>query len=313
MWELNRIIYYYDRIRINSKHSISDLKRILLAGNLKQYCRSFIIRMPSEVARMYCGFKSAIEIIAVKDNRLFIELLKLTDYKISYIELAVDTLYLTEQETLDVFEEEHIYLSKKYTSQCMLYEVDDALSEVEINNIEKEDDEEKYSTKTLYLGSKYNKFAMYSRISKIAGVPCVHIEWRFIGAYNIRKKTGIEMIEDLLDFDIKAFLIQYNTKYLVCEKINHYKHGLFVLSCKKSYVRNYNKNNKKHYNLAVEASHRFFKEKNFNTVAELKSYYKWLQNSLKKKRGRHSYRENKIKALSWIRLKSFFTPLYNNV
>ena len=99
----NAIVYYYDRIRINSVIPIDDLKEILPYKNLQKNCNSHsaVIRKPSFLAQKH-GYKSTIEAFQANDN--FREILKgcdIGDHGIARIEIAKDYGFKTYKDLLN--------------------------------------------------------------------------------------------------------------------------------------------------------------------------------------------------------------------
>ena len=117
-----RIDWYYDRVRINSKTSLTYLRSNIPIGALEKECRSITIRVPYRVARKV-GYKSRVEIIAPTKRffeiLLFHEML-LGEYVISKIEVAEDIACRSKPAARIAVKRLQKTLSKKYTARCTI-------------------------------------------------------------------------------------------------------------------------------------------------------------------------------------------------
>jgi hypothetical protein len=66
-----------------------------------------------------------------------------------------------------------------------------------------------------------------NRDCKFTGKPSVQKEIRLSGAANIKKRTGIEYIEDFLNFDIKDFYDKWEDKFIEEAEIDPSKIGIW--------------------------------------------------------------------------------------
>lgn len=313
-------IYYIDKIRIIVKERPDRLSNILPLKELRKYCRDINIYAykESETAYQY-GFLSAIDVVAVKKLDFFRVLGDyaefLTGYKISYVEIAEDSLYATQQETLRVFDNLLKHTVKKYSPDCMVFDAteydfeDETIGKL-INRKNVSDTEymaEKYSKKTGYWGTERHKLVIYPRLSKIAGKPSVHIEWRLRGAGNIKAKTGIASINDFIDFNINIYFRESEERYVRYKNIDHLRHGRFLMGIhhKTNTVTQY-LNGRLLIDRAARASQRFCRAYEIKTAADLLFYYKKEMKQMKEKgRGRRTMWEQKIFTLKYAKLKGF--------
>lgn len=320
-------IYYFDKIRIIVKERPDRLSNILPLKELRKYCRDINIYAykDSDKAFRY-GFLSAIDVVVVKNLDFFRVLGEyaefLTGYKISYIEIAGDSIYETQQETLVVFENILKHTLKNYSHDFKIYDATEADFEDEtigklINRKNVGDTEyleEKYSKKTGYWGTDRQKLVIYPRLSKIAGKPSVHKEWRIRGAGNIKKKTNIDNIQDFIDFNFNTYFMKNEERYIRHMQIDHRRHGRFLLGInnKTNTVTQY-LNGRLLIDRAARASHLFCRANEIIASAELKYFYKKEFELVRKKgRGRRTIWEEKVGKLTSAKVRGF-VHIYNNV
>jgi hypothetical protein len=230
--------YSFDYIRIITKEDRGSLVKSLPIIELKQNCHDFYIIRASEKAQKI-GYKSTLVIVAPSPKALE-TLLKCEEhlvyvpyfvgqrepYKISYLEIARDTPQRTEFEA----ERKILQLSKlqrmKWAKNNFVYNAYSG-NRNEWNWPQKDD--ELFSNRTWYYGGDKFKFAMYPRISKIMRLPCVHEEWRMVGASTIKKKTGITNIIDLIEADLNLIFERLHGNYITYEKIDYERFGKWLL------------------------------------------------------------------------------------
>lgn len=203
-------IFSIDRGRINTFLELKELNQHIPLDRLNKICKT-IIKPPSKIARWY-GYRSTIEFFGLpadKSKLFFQNLLFLENclhYSISYIELAKDVFFIDRDK---LFKAHHLVLNhqkKKYTSKGKIF----------FNG-------------TLYSGNRLDKkkekffSRSYDRDSKITGEECLHCEWQIEYPSNIKKKLGVNRIQDLIDLDISKCIDELNKKYLGYYEIDREK------------------------------------------------------------------------------------------
>jgi hypothetical protein len=216
--------YYFDRIRINIFAEKWKLKEILPIEDLQKESKSFQISV--------IGHKTYLFITAPTQN--FLTILSeysfhLMPYCISYCEIAHDIFYKKPTEAILSIERSYGTIRKKHSFGTVF---EDHKEKTKIQ-IKKDNERGLFHNRTFYSsffgnrGQKF-KYVLYPRYSKINGQPCTHEEWRFISSNVIRKKTGIRILEDLVEFDFKTFFETQAEKFIVHEKINHIELGRWI-------------------------------------------------------------------------------------
>jgi hypothetical protein len=285
--------YHFDLIRINSSQFVNVLKRNLPISDLKKECRSFRILEAFPQAAKY-GFRSRLEIVAPTQS-FFITLLKYESelnchykhltkvYKISYLEVARDTYYETASEADEAANSLRENLRKKWSTRTMECDV---LFEDKYRERNKRG-KGYFGRYTRYYGGDKNfNFTVYQRISKINGKPCAHEEWRFIGASQIKMKSKISSIADLINFDFQAFCRQQDSKYLAHESINIEKLGKWL--CGWTRRRKFTADEKR--KIIMQAGH-FLRHRKIKTPADLVNYFSKRKAEFRSKKGRKTKRE----------------------
>ena len=292
-----RQAYSFDRIRILSGQKLKILHQNLPQKELKTECTFFRLSPASEVAGKYY-FSSSLEIVNPTENffRLLLKHEKDLSYigiivskriepKISYLEMARDTFYQNDYEAEDAASELCGTFRKKWSPKNFNYDAryDPNVVEKKVRNIKGLGD------KAWYYGSKNFQIVLYPRLSKINGKPCVHEEWRFIGATTIKKKTDISSIGDFIGFDIKRCFEEMYCNYMIHEVIDYLKLGKWIL----------NWTRKK--NLASEEVHKaemqaylFCRHKNIKSSADLARFFKKEKDRIKAIRGRRTVYKSKV-------------------
>ena len=138
-------------------------------------------------------------------------------------------------------------------------------------------------------------------MSKINNSPCVHEEWRIIGAGNILKKSGIATISDLVSFNFKTFFENTREKHLIHEEIDHEKHGKWRLNWSRRKKLTEDENRQ----VSME-SRLFCLDHKIETAADLVRVYGELKVELKSRRGPKRVWE---KRLLTAKPKNFITHL----
>tara|TARA_B100000315_G_C14519773_1_gene560974 strand:- start:13 stop:1065 length:1053 start_codon:yes stop_codon:yes gene_type:complete len=334
-------IYHFDKIRILSKKEYSFINNYFPYAELQGLSNNLKIGFASFKAKKR-GFKTSIEITAPQASALKI----LADYdsffgtcNISYIEIAHDQVisdgynykdplwlvienkYIRERfitskrESIKLFEFLLNFTKKNFTYEQLVYRAkrndEDDYSDIEIEN-RKNDEEEKYYTKTGYWGSYNFKLAMYPRLSKMNDRPCVHSEWRIYRSDIIREKTGIISIRDLVNFDIEEFMSKQKDRQLKLVKINYEKLGRWLneIPAKVKTRKYFGKRKRLYYDRAARAGQGFCSYlravNGIETSAELWCYLKKELKMVPKMRGRRNRWKTKLQKLTRYRLNSFF-------
>lgn len=299
------MICYIDKIHFNLKVPKGYINQILPLRKLNYHSARCHLYCASEKAREF-GYLTKIE-IEQPEMEVFSLLAKhekfMSEYKISYIEIARDTLCSSKKETKILFDFKLKHLRRKYLRK---HEVCGS------NNSDKlKKSKTKYSDETGYWGTDNAKLAMYECISKKANVPCVHDEYRFRGASNIKGKTGISTLNDMINFDFEQFFTQQEEKYITYESIDYEKLGRWVnnIPPKVSVTKTFGKEKKIVYNRAKRAAHRFCRAEGINTVAGLIIFFKNELKKIRTKMGRRNQWDNKVLKLTPYIIKTFFKPL----
>lgn len=275
-------VYYFDRIRINSKEDINSKNEKLLSEILER--GHYRYEKPYPLAKRF-GYKSKLEIFAPTDKclkNLYEYEHIFGDYRISYIEITKDTSCESEQDAKEMADD-YWRIRKKY-SGGFVYNNNYTYPA----NRKKGDGLYPLNT-TFYYGSRDFKFVVYSRRSKLNGRPCIHEEWRIQGSTRIRQKTYIKSIADLIAFKLDVFLESQDKKYLVHEEVNNDKIALWILGWtrKKKFTR------EETMMVIAQLSH-FWSDYKINTPAQLITFFKNEKARIKSKRGRRTTWERKV-------------------
>jgi len=281
--------FYYDKIRINSEMNVSTNNKLPIKG-LEKNSYFFSIRKASLKAS-WKKFQSSLEIVA--PTQTFFQLLLQNEtiiepYMISHLEIARDTFYKTNYDAEHMCWETLKTCRKKFSSNHFIYD-----QRFEGNTKKRRNNPELFGQQTGYFGSDNFKYVVYARLSKINGMPCVHEEWRIRGAANIRKKTNISIISDLISFDLKAFFEDQYNRHICFEEIDNLKFGKWLLGMTRL------KNVTKQQLMKIQLAHRHFCDDwDISTYADLVRFFKQQKKDIKSKRGRRSAWDIKILSLT---------------
>jgi len=293
-------VYGFDKIRINFLVPLEDLRKKINSKLIRKHCRSFKIKDSHPWAKEWYGYHSTIRMVApkpkaIKHLKKYIE--DLGFYAFAELEIAGDKPYETKNETEYVVQENSKTIVKKWNTMHKIYRQGDYQDNPEeyhkILKKMRADDGSRYGEITIYSGSDRIKFVQYPRLSKYNGKPSVHSEWRYKSKYVIKQKTGIETIEDLLDFDTENFMDKQNEKFITHKKINKAKFGKF-LSGVDGRKRNFSKRQQMKIGLATTI---FCQAYNINSYPDLALHIRGLQKEVKAKVGRRNSWENKLISL----------------
>jgi hypothetical protein len=214
---MNETGYYIDRLRINSKRKVQELKKTFKVQGIQ------VIRAYRKA--MGWGFRSRLDLIAPTKEVLTViheNESKIHPYKISYLEIAKDTFQRTLRKA-DVLVSRNIgLLDRRWSRES--YKYDQKYENYKKYKKRKPD----LGTRTIYIGQKNFKYVQYARPSKINQRPCVHEEFRILGAKRIRQKTGISCIADLIPFDSEQFFERDYAKLITSKTIDKEKLGRWL-------------------------------------------------------------------------------------
>lgn len=192
-------IYHLDQIIIHSRTKTDILEKQLPIEELRKHCSYFAVQR-AEGGYWDNGWRSRLSITA--PSKEFFLLLQehepiFRPYVISKVEVAKDIIVPNRSlpELDGVVRGLHKSLSINYAKKGSA--VDVCLQETRHLPFY---DPAKGGI-TCYIKNKEWQLACYSRISKLTGQKCLHIEWRYLNTDSVKKKTGIITIEDLLNFD----------------------------------------------------------------------------------------------------------------
>jgi hypothetical protein len=292
-----QLAYSFDRMRILSGQKLKTLHQNLPKKELENECAFFRLSPASEVAGKY-GFSSSIEIVNPTENFFRLLLKHKTDLsysgifvskriepKISYLEVARETFYQKDWEAEDAAFELGGTLRKKWSPKNFNYDAmyDPNVADKKARNIKGLGD------KTWYYGNKNFQFVLYPRLSKINDRPCVHEEWRIIGASAIKNKTDISSIADFSGFDIKRCFEEMYRKYMIHEMIDYLKLGKWILG----WTRRRNLASEEIRRAKTQAN-LFCRRRNIRSAADLATFFKKEKGRIKAIRGRRTVYKSKM-------------------
>jgi hypothetical protein len=220
--------------------------------------------------------------------------------------VAHDKKYSNEFEAEIKVEKLYSCLRKKYTKDVFYYRNRDLIFDY---------DKGRTALKTLYFGTPNFRLSIYSRISKfIVRQPVLHLEWRIRGAEEIKRKTKIKTLHDLLTFDIKKFISLQAERQLAYEEIDMDKLGKWHMDWTRR--RKFSETEQSKIDLAAlmickEVKGRIKKwdgDLYDITYAELDSWFKNEKAKIRKKRSRHSDWERKILATDHSQFRRVVSP-----
>ncbi len=308
-------IYYIDRLTLNIRENLRTIRSIINANHLENYGRGFTLRKPNEATRLL-GYKSQLNVEVPKDELYpaLSNILKGIEYSIFSVEIARDTLYQTEFDTIRKSNIINKTLRKKW-SIAWVY---DAFKDLQryLSRRRPPHSEELYHSKTSYAGGKKFKYKVYDRISKIANQPCVHCEWTIVGSPTVKKKVDVKTLRGLANLDVKEKFSKFYQKFISYEEIDNEKHGRFIQNMSPrsrhaGVMRNGIRAGAKKM-IPRGASNQFVRAESIDSSAKLRNYYALQKKNIKEKLNRGeplSIREKKILKLSYRRFNTFFKPI----
>lgn len=183
----------------------------------------------------------------------------------------------------------------------------DQFKENEKQRAKRKFDAMRFGTLTGYLGSKDFRFVIYARKSKVNGKPCAHLEWRVQNSSNIKRKTGITTIDDLVSFDCKSYFESTYKKFIADGRIDREKLGKFLVGID-GRRKNLSKTEKNQIDLQI--CH-FLNAYGIETYSDLVDYFKQEKEKIMHQKGPRSEWSRKI--LSIKSYGRFRASLFNNV
>lgn len=216
--------YYFDKIGLSFPFYLNDLIEYLPVEEIKKESKiSNLIKRSYQTRQGW--IMSKLEIVAPTTNCL--QILKKyfpepESYKISYLEIAKDTVFNSNSEAIFHYSRIDESLFKKYTRE---YKIFDRFYRKEDNRFKK--DKSLISDWTSYYGRLF-QYVIYSRLSKINAQPCFHEEWRIKRTDLIKKKANIFSFDDLLNFSFELFFKYQNDRFLDHGQIDPIKLGKWL-------------------------------------------------------------------------------------
>jgi hypothetical protein len=231
--------YYIDYVKIYCNKTRAQLEKSLPLSFWRSFAdeigfapdrrgRNYHHRLKSSIIEILRPTKQLIQMLAAKEHLLG------PYYAISYLEIALDIVTPSESAAERMLKRIAKTMTRRYVSEHKLFQASDLKYEKRASS---ERLERLFSDSTYYWGlrNKAMHLALYAAYSK-AYLPelrsAVHLEWRIKHASNIRIKTGVDELRDLLTLDLKgtfSSLLQASMRF---NRINHKKHGLFLLNAK---------------------------------------------------------------------------------
>jgi len=262
----------------------------------------------SDKAQLF-GYLSKIEFSAVDPYilRCLKRTLEPDSYKISTLEIALDIFFETEREAIESLLEMENSVRKKYVPTVHYYDNNKVSDEKWAENYarQKKLNGEVFYNKTLYYGAENFKYVVYVRYSKMNGHLCLHCEWRLRGAALIKKKTGINNINDLINFDFEKFFTEQESKQLLRSGIDRDKLGKWLLGLSRR-----KKFSEQELQRIRTVANLFCHFNNIKTSAQLANYFRNEKKHILAKAHRRTAYDNKILKIDDY---SRFEVPYNNV
>ena len=290
-----RPIFSIDQVTLVTSTSTRSLNARLPIKELRYFCPEFRVLPLNKY-----NYKSKICFLALNLN--FLETLVRSEeligaYEISEIELAFDFPASDEREARAIHKYIYRNLYKKYHRRRQLSEC--SCNTPPPHSI--------IQGPTIYWEDRKSKTGLkaYCRYSKVTGKPAARLEWTLRGARDIKKKTGIDRIEDLIEFNSESFL----ERHFVIETINKDNYVKYLLK---------SKNAKMAFNLLarINAYQMPIADEDFELAIGLASSTSYIRGALlhekaclKNRRGRRTPREKKIANLTQHQLRKIFNRI----
>jgi len=236
--------------------------------------------------------------------------------------MPIDHISDDEQGTIDLYDEITPLIRKKWSPRKELTSVDKINSKKP--HVHYKTDDKIFGRPTLYWehAHAYVGLKAYCRYTKDTNEPAFRLELTFKRAHSIKKKTGIEHLSDLLDYNPLHVI----NRYIKYEEINYDVFGGWVMGKRKCQILQHKPKSKFDYNDKIRTAYLFLRiladkdtlidsyeendrqRKKWKSVSQLRGYLQREKKRIKKKRGRRTPWEEKVMGLTYYRLNKFFTP-----
>jgi len=236
-------MYIFDKITIYTQAPKKRLEQTLPVKKLRVLNPSLDI----DYANGDGGFYSKVTFVA--PSREFIELLleykhELWGYKFNVVEMPKDHISDDEQGVIDLYDEITPQIRKKWSARKELISVDKNNSKKP--HVHYREDDKVFGRPTLYFEHAHANVGLkaYCRYTKDTNEPAFRYELSFEKAHSIKKKTGIERLPDLLDYDPTPVF----NRYIKYEEINYEEFGAWIKGEKKCRILQHKPKRKFEYN-----------------------------------------------------------------
>jgi hypothetical protein len=204
-------------------------------------------------------------------------------YKLSYAELAFDVPCDSMEEAREVTRFLGRHLRKKYHRRLDV-----------INFKETRYWEQRKSTSNL---------VVYARRGKRDRRPLAHVEFRFRGAEQVKRKLGITTLRDFISFDPIPFF----RRHVILEAINFERLGRWLLGLRPPTPGDEDEDFQRH--LARKKGRRYCRRRNLNSAAALRAHLLKQRQRFKNPTRALTTREVQFRHLTSYMIDTFFTPL----
>lgn len=302
--------------------NLRALTELIESQHLANYARSLTrkrVEIDSEARRR--GYRSQLDVAKFDPEIVHIlsRSLPRTEYQFNYIEIACDVLAPTESDAINKSRSINKVLRKRWSPEVRLYDlnkaIDDRFNKKKRLRKESPHDHELFDGETAYAGGRKFEYKVYSRKSPQIQQPAVRSEWKITGSDTIRKKIGVQSIQDLASLDPQEAFLKFYNRYIRYEEIDHIAHGRFILNIpansplvtqetifrRGEAIRGPKRTSYIHMRL-----------NNITSSAQLRQHYAAEKKRIADKEERNNKLtdlESRIKKLSPARLNSFFKPV----
>jgi hypothetical protein len=316
-------IYSIDSFNLLLRLDLTELWELRRSQHLENYARYVKPKAVTDEERAR-GYRSQLEVTKfdVEILRRLSRSLRRTDYQLNLVEIACDVLSETASRTRSKSRSINKVIRKLYSPGVRLYDLDNAIDD-RFNRKKKKKkkrrkesphDRELLGDVTSYTGGKNFEYKVYARKSPATQHPAVRGEWTFKGSRTIREKTGVQTIWGLSRLNVQERFLEFYTRFIRYEEIDHEKHGRFIM--KEPYnsprLRQTPMEVRLAYSRPKTISHVYLKLHDIKNSSQLRQHY-----AAEKKRIEVKLRNNepltpletRIAKLSRTRINSFFTPV----
>ena len=278
-------IFSFDKTRIISKKSKSQLRSRLPLRKLSELSQRTHLTFKEGKG----GYRSKIEVerpqqewftilnkynVSEDNNRL-------GKYKVSYLELAYDWEMLTDVMAVKVSKYIANRFRKSYRRSC---------DPIKTREDYDKDEGRPYFYAAVDQDNKDCVVVIYSRRSKINGLPIVRIEWRLKSAATIKNYNHFMEME-------------FFNKYFLLEEINYEALGKWLAP------NNYKAKKSRNFIYKPRPGYIFCRALNISSSTDLRSYIKRRKDALSKKPGRHTKFQKKIEQLTPYIINKYFNKI----